>query len=376
MARVTISSNNLFPGPRGAQGPQGDPGGPQGPAGPQGPQGPVGPQGPQGIQGPTGPTGASGAQGPKGETGNTGAAGSSGIVSVTSPITNVGSESAAIIGINTANFALLNTANTFTLAPQQITINTAANKGLIIRGATSQSANLQEWQDSNGTVFSSFDQFGRLRVRSTTTSAFSAAIEAASAGTVGLLVKGAASQTADLTSWQNSAGTVLVRIEADGSARFASPIVAFVGNSGTYSSTALSGYNIIHTARGQVFVNAQTGGDYNFASNAYYAGGWKYYETAAASCINFGSGNVDFLTAASGTANNAITFATKLKLHNNGNLGIGSSGSFGSGIGVVFITNAGTVPSTNPTGGGVLYVEAGALKYRGSSGTITTIANA
>lgn len=36
----------------------------------------------------------------------------------------------------------------------------------------------------------------------------------------------------------------------------------------------------------------------------------------------------------------------------------------------------GTAPTANPTGGGVLYVESGALKYRGSSGTITTIANA
>jgi hypothetical protein len=33
----------------------------------------------------------------------------------------------------------------------------------------------------------------------------------------------------------------------------------------------------------------------------------------------------------------------------------------------------GTAPSTNLTGGGILYVESGALKYRGSSGTITTL---
>jgi hypothetical protein len=33
----------------------------------------------------------------------------------------------------------------------------------------------------------------------------------------------------------------------------------------------------------------------------------------------------------------------------------------------------GTAPTANLTGGGILYVEAGALKYRGSSGTITTI---
>jgi hypothetical protein len=44
--------------------------------------------------------------------------------------------------------------------------------------------------------------------------------------------------------------------------------------------------------------------------------------------------------------------------------------------GSVFIADGSNVPTNNPTGGGLLYVEAGALKYRGSSGTVTTIANA
>jgi hypothetical protein len=57
---------------------------------------------------------------------------------------------------------------------------------------------------------------------------------------------------------------------------------------------------------------------------------------------------------------------------------IGSTGTglFGSGAVVIGIANATTVPTTNPTGGGVLYCEAGALKYRGSGGTVTTIAPA
>jgi hypothetical protein len=42
-------------------------------------------------------------------------------------------------------------------------------------------------------------------------------------------------------------------------------------------------------------------------------------------------------------------------------------------IGVIYIPN-GTAPTANLTGGGKLYVEGGELKYRGSSGTITTIA--
>lgn len=46
------------------------------------------------------------------------------------------------------------------------------------------------------------------------------------------------------------------------------------------------------------------------------------------------------------------------------------------GEGFFFIRNASTVPGSNPTNGGNLYVESGALKYRGSSGTITTIAPA
>lgn len=53
-----------------------------------------------------------------------------------------------------------------------------------------------------------------------------------------------------------------------------------------------------------------------------------------------------------------------------------STGSFGGATGCVFIANGSVVPGSNPVGGGILYVEGGALKYRGSSGTITTIANA
>lgn len=46
-----------------------------------------------------------------------------------------------------------------------------------------------------------------------------------------------------------------------------------------------------------------------------------------------------------------------------------------SSTGIVSIYNA-TAPVTSPAGLGQLYVEAGALKYRGSSGTVTTIAAA
>ena len=58
------------------------------------------------------------------------------------------------------------------------------------------------------------------------------------------------------------------------------------------------------------------------------------------------------------------------------NLALFANGSYGGGDKVLYMANATTAPTTNPSGGGVLYVESGALKYRGSSGTVTTIANA
>lgn len=52
---------------------------------------------------------------------------------------------------------------------------------------------------------------------------------------------------------------------------------------------------------------------------------------------------------------------------------VGRAATLGGGDRVIAFQNAATVPTTNPAGG-VLYAEAGALKYRGSSGTVTTLA--
>ncbi len=51
-------------------------------------------------------------------------------------------------------------------------------------------------------------------------------------------------------------------------------------------------------------------------------------------------------------------------------------GTFASSEKSIYILNTTTAPTANPATGGYLYCEAGALKYRGSSGTITTIAAA
>jgi hypothetical protein len=57
-----------------------------------------------------------------------------------------------------------------------------------------------------------------------------------------------------------------------------------------------------------------------------------------------------------------------------GNIGIRTTSQFGGGRGVIAIANASVAPTVNPAGGGLLYVDDGVLKYRGSNGTVTTIA--
>ena len=76
----------------------------------------------------------------------------------------------------------------------------------------------------------------------------------------------------------------------------------------------------------------------------------------------------------SGRTDAGISTGDNIVLENGtSNLGIAGQTTFGNGTKVISIPNAGTVPTANATGGGILYVDNGALKYRGSSGTITTI---
>jgi hypothetical protein len=81
------------------------------------------------------------------------------------------------------------------------------------------------------------------------------------------------------------------------------------------------------------------------------------------------SNRLEFVVDPSGTN------LSVMQLDTSGNVGVGVSTFGTSAAKVLGLANA-TAPSTSPAGMGQLYVEAGALKYRGSSGTVTTIANA
>ena len=90
-----------------------------------------------------------------------------------------------------------------------------------------------------------------------------------------------------------------------------------------------------------------------------------------------GTVNISRGSGASGTIG-AATTNFYIGTNNSAYVSFFTNGTTALNIGtdkVLYVAN-GTAPAANPTGGGYLYVEGGALKYRGSSGTVTTIANA
>jgi hypothetical protein len=140
---------------------------------------------------------------------------------------------------------------------------TAASVGLIVRANASQTANLQEWQNSAGTAMAYMSSGANLNVVGGVTTGAAGINVASGAGlltqgneastvgsywtlvlngqnssqgsiftgvstlahvyaplikpaTPGLIVRGAASQTANLQEWQNSAGTALAKVTAAG----------------------------------------------------------------------------------------------------------------------------------------------------------------
>lgn len=104
-----------------------------------------------------------------------------------------------------------------------ITASGSTVKPLIIKGAASQTADLQEWQDSTGTVKTGITSSGQLYTTQRMTIGLSGisslgelVVSTADAARVGVVVQGVTSQTANLQEWQNSAGTVLTKIRSSG----------------------------------------------------------------------------------------------------------------------------------------------------------------
>ena len=135
-----------------------------------------------------------------------------------------------------------------------------------------------------------------------------------------------------------------------------------------------TGYYAMELATGNLAT--ATNGTLYLNQNSYNNGfGYIAISTAAASRYAMNSGLHLWYNAVSVTASNPLTFVQAMTLDLNGNLLLGVTGAGTTAAKVLGMGNA-TAPTTSPAGMGQLYVEGGALKFRGSSGTITTIAPA
>ncbi|MFJ9900243.1 CHAP domain-containing protein [Streptomyces sp. NPDC091280] len=96
--------------------------------------------------------------------------------------------------------------------------------------------------------------------------------------------------------------------------------------------------------------------------------------TATASLVLFkdANGAVQFEITATGNPISRGTHYFPAPLQ----LGATTADLGGSAGAVISMKNATTAPTTSPSGGGILFASAGALKWKGSSGTVTTIAPA
>jgi hypothetical protein len=161
--------------------------------------------------------------------------------------------------------------------------------------------------------------------------------------------------------WQN-AGTEQMRLDSSGNLGF-----------GVTPSAWGTGNNVRALQMNAGSFWSYTTDALAMAQNSYYNGtNYIYSITSAATQYVQIAGQHRWFNAPSGTAGDTISFTQALTLSAVGNLLLGGTSDPTSAAKAIVIYN-GTAPTGN-IAGGTLYVESGALKYRGSSGTVTTLA--
>ncbi|NBQ97736.1 MAG: hypothetical protein EBU12_05855 [Microbacteriaceae bacterium] len=121
------------------------------------------------------------------------------------------------------NFPRVTAGSTADLGYAILSVNTGAtaNIGAVIRGVAGQSAGLTQWQNSGGTVLAGLSATGRIFYGTgvlTNSGGQAAGLSVTSdAATVSpIVVRGAASQTANLQEWQTSSGGTSARVDSGG----------------------------------------------------------------------------------------------------------------------------------------------------------------
>ena len=156
-------------------------------------------------------------------------------------------------GINNVSYLGVGSATGLSAIPLYVTLASPTAK-TVIQGAASQTANLQEWQNSAGTVLASVAADGTLATNFLTAlggagtypylalSSNSIVLNTRNAAYIGLVVQGTASQTADLLQIKNSSGTVVSRIASGGGIEAANGIFAGYGSYAAFSAVTTAGF--------------------------------------------------------------------------------------------------------------------------------------
>ena len=151
--------------------------------------------------------------------------------------------SPALINLSTFNNSRISMQNTGVLVDTQI----ATNVPISVRGASGQTANLMELQTSASALRHRFTDSGRMyssfsgTFGSTSDNSGTLAVLATSASTIGQVIRGAASQTADLIQAQDSAASNLFRVQSSGQIVTAAGITATGTSLNSFGGNAVAG---------------------------------------------------------------------------------------------------------------------------------------
>jgi hypothetical protein len=335
----------------------------------------VGLQGIPGAKGDTGATGATGATGPTGP---------SGVISVTAPITNTGTSSSAILGLDQTALSITRSqVSNFSSG----TVTSAVTAGTASYSTTAGTAT---YSTTSGTAISISGSITKSQVSdftSGTVTTISGSITKSQVSdfTSGTVASATVAGTATYSTTSGTAVSISGSITKSQVSDFTSGTVTNI--SGTVTASQVSGLSSTYASLG--VANAFTVGGHSITAEATavkplvikaiagQSANLQEWQNSAGTALAFISASGQIKTSTNlQTPNiqNATDGLTNIVISTARNIQLGSGTlSVGGGSAVIGIANASTVPTSNPTGGGILYVEAGALKYRGSSGTITTL---
>lgn len=338
-------------GSNGATGPQGDAGvnGAAGATGSAGATGPQGDAGTNGTIGPTGPTGPAGDAGTNGATGPAGA-GLSGLV------TNEVLYGLSDGGVGQGNLSYDAGSQSLTIgsvdggAGVTLTANTVPTVSLA--GASTDFVALG---GTPGAVAGNTATTGLIRLT----------------GAVGTTIVNAKYATTDIPLWT---------LQTFNQHTFGNPGLALILNGASYTfgsnvaiSTSATNFQFIQAS-------AATGSFSLVPAQSSTANGTGFPLLLNGGIVNGSGLKGPVRIAVGGTTSNYLLDATEMTTGQRvlcllmGTACTATQLPSGAGDRVMFIANDAADPSVNAVGGGYLYVSGGALKWRGSSGTVTTIA--